>query len=150
MMIGGLLAVLGWKYGLGCGAGPYEALPGRLAGSAIYATSATVRIDGNGLAYVSGFATGTMVWNTATRQFVRGPNDAVCASVDLSDPTSACRGAFAATADRSGSVYQVFFGDSFQTLPPAVFVFDPVSFALRDSIAAGVGPSSLDIAVFGN
>ncbi len=37
MMIGGLLAVLGWKYGLGYGAGLYEALPGMLAGSAIYA-----------------------------------------------------------------------------------------------------------------
>ncbi|MCH7869772.1 MAG: sodium/proline symporter [Myxococcales bacterium] len=37
MMIGGLLAVLGWKYGLGYGAGLYEALPGMLAGFAIYA-----------------------------------------------------------------------------------------------------------------
>jgi sodium/proline symporter len=36
MMVGGLLAVLGWKYGLGYGAGLYEALPGMLAGSAIY------------------------------------------------------------------------------------------------------------------
>jgi hypothetical protein len=36
MMIGGLLAVLGWKYGLGYGAGLYEALPGMLAGFAIY------------------------------------------------------------------------------------------------------------------
>ena len=109
-----------------------------------------ISIDGNGLAYVSGFAAGTLVWNTATRQFVRGTNDAVCARVDLSDPTSACRGAFAATVDRSGSVYQVFFGDTFQNLPPAVFVFDPVTFTLRDSIPAGIGPSSLDIAVFGN
>ena len=30
MMLGGLLAVLGWKYGLGYGAGLYEALPGML------------------------------------------------------------------------------------------------------------------------
>jgi sodium/proline symporter len=37
MMLGGLLAVLGWKYGLGYGAGLYEALPGMLAGFAIYA-----------------------------------------------------------------------------------------------------------------
>lgn len=37
MMIGGLLAVLGWKYVLGYGAGLYEALPGMLAGFAIYA-----------------------------------------------------------------------------------------------------------------
>jgi sodium/proline symporter len=37
MMLGGLFAVLGWKYGLGYGAGLYEALPGMLAGFAIYA-----------------------------------------------------------------------------------------------------------------
>ena len=37
MMLGGLLAVLGWKYGLGYGTGLYEALPGMLAGFAIYA-----------------------------------------------------------------------------------------------------------------
>jgi sodium/proline symporter len=37
MMLGGLLAVLGWKYGLDYGAGLYEALPGMLAGFAIYA-----------------------------------------------------------------------------------------------------------------
>jgi sodium/proline symporter len=36
MMIGGFLAVLGWKYGLGYGAGLNEALPGMLAGFAIY------------------------------------------------------------------------------------------------------------------
>ena len=37
MMIGGLLSVLGWKYGLGYGAGLYEALPGMLMGFLIYA-----------------------------------------------------------------------------------------------------------------
>jgi hypothetical protein len=36
MMIGGLVAVLGWKYGLGYGVGLNEALPGMLAGFAIY------------------------------------------------------------------------------------------------------------------
>jgi sodium/proline symporter len=40
MMLGGLLSVLGWKYGLGYGAGLYEALPGMLAGFAIYAVYA--------------------------------------------------------------------------------------------------------------
>ena len=108
----------------------------------------SISIDGNGLAYVSAFFTGTMVWNTATRQFVRDPGNAVCARLDISDPASACRGAFAATADRNGTLYQVFFGD--QNLPPAVFVFEPVTFDLRDSLDVGVGPSSLDIAVFGN
>ena len=110
----------------------------------------SISIDGNGLAYVSAFFTGTMVWNTATRQFVRDPSNPVCARLDISDPTSACRGAFAATADRNGILYQVFFGDLSQNLPPAVFVFEPVTFAVRDSLDAGVGPSSLDIAVFGD
>jgi hypothetical protein len=36
MMAGGLLAVLGWKYGFGCGVGFNEALPGMLTGFAIY------------------------------------------------------------------------------------------------------------------
>ena len=45
MMLGGLLAVLGWKYGLGYGAGLYEALPGMLAGFAIYAVGNTVSGD---------------------------------------------------------------------------------------------------------
>ncbi len=36
MILGGLLAVLGWKYGLGYGSGLNEALPGILAGFAIY------------------------------------------------------------------------------------------------------------------
>jgi sodium/proline symporter len=36
MILGGLLAVLGWKYGLGYGSGLNEALPGMLAGFAIY------------------------------------------------------------------------------------------------------------------
>jgi len=110
----------------------------------------SISIDGNGLAYVSAFFTGTMVWNTATRQFVRDQSNPVCARVDLSDPASACRGAFAATVDRTGSLHQVFFGDTFQGLPPAVFVFEPATFAVRDSVDAGIGPSSLTIAVFGN
>ncbi len=42
MMLGGLVAVLGWKYGLGYGAGLYEALPGMLAGFAIYAVGTAI------------------------------------------------------------------------------------------------------------
>jgi sodium/proline symporter len=42
MMIGGLLSVLGWKYGLGYGAGLYEALPGMLTGFAIYGIGSAV------------------------------------------------------------------------------------------------------------
>lgn len=42
MMFGGLFAVLAWKYGLGYGVGLYEALPGMLAGFAIYAVGNAV------------------------------------------------------------------------------------------------------------
>jgi sodium/proline symporter len=42
MMIGGLLAVLGWKYGLGYGPGLYEALPGMLMGFAIFGIGSAV------------------------------------------------------------------------------------------------------------
>jgi sodium/proline symporter len=42
MMIGGLLAVLGWKYGLGYGVGLYEALPGMATGFAIYAVGSAI------------------------------------------------------------------------------------------------------------
>ena len=42
MILGGLLAVLGWKYGLGYGPGLYEALPGMLMGFAIYAIGSVV------------------------------------------------------------------------------------------------------------
>ena len=41
-MVGGLLTVLGWKYGLGYGVGLYEALPGMLAGFAIYWVSTAI------------------------------------------------------------------------------------------------------------
>lgn len=110
----------------------------------------SISVDGNGLAYVSGFFTGTLVWNTATRQFVRGVADPVCARVDLTDPQSVCRGAFAATADRDGSLYQVFFGDPAQGMGPAVFVYSAGTFVLIDSLDAGVGPSSIDIGIFTN
>lgn len=109
----------------------------------------TISIDGTGLAYVSGFFVGTVVWNTATRLFVRGVGNPVCARVDLTDPTSSCRGASAATVDESGTVYQTFFGDTFQNLAPEVFVFQPGSFVLQDSIAVGAGPISIGISVFG-
>ena len=42
MMIGGLLSVLGWKYGLGYGVGLYEALPGMVTGFLIYAIGKAV------------------------------------------------------------------------------------------------------------
>jgi sodium/proline symporter len=49
MMIGGLLSVLGWKYGLGYGTGLNEALPGMLMGFVIYGIGSTIgRSTGSG------------------------------------------------------------------------------------------------------
>ncbi len=109
----------------------------------------SITIGSNGLAYVSGFFFGTVVWNTVTRQFVRDANDPVCARLAAVQGTP-CRGASAAVADRDGRLYQTFFGDTPQGLPPAVFVYQAGTFELSDSLEAGVGPISIDVAVFQN
>jgi hypothetical protein len=103
-----------------------------------------ISVDANGLAYISGFFTGTLVWDTKTRAFVRGGNNPLCAKL----ANGSCRGAFAATTNAEGDVYQVFFGSSTQNLPPCIFVFKAGTFALTDSINAGVGPSALAIRTF--
>jgi hypothetical protein len=69
-----------------------------------------ISIDANGLAYISGFFTGTLVWDTKTRAFVRGVNNPLCAKL----ANGSCRGAFAATTNAAGDVYQAFFGSSTQ------------------------------------
>jgi len=103
-----------------------------------------VFVDASGLAYISGFLFGTAVWNTTTHQFVRSPDNAVCAKL----PNGKCRGAFATTTDKSGNVYQAFFGSPSASLPPYVFVFKAGTFALTDSIAVGAGPAALTMRVF--
>lgn len=99
-----------------------------------------IHIDKNGLAYISGFFSGTLVWNTVTKAFVRGPDNPVCAKHN-----GACRGAFAASTSENGDVYQAFFGSSSQGLPPYIFVFNTSTFALKDSISVGVGPATIDV-----
>jgi hypothetical protein len=103
-----------------------------------------IRIESDGLVYVSGYSTGTVVWNTITRSFVRGLNNPVCAG----DP---CRGAFDADRSANGSLYQAFLGDPSHEpnpLAPYIFVYAPNTYELIDSIAAGVGPTSVEIAQF--
>ena len=103
-----------------------------------------ITIDANGLAYISAFFVGTVVWDTKTRAFVRGTNNPVCAKL----ASGACRGAFAATANASGDVYQAFFGSAQQGLAPYIFVYKAGTFALTDSIATGAGPSAIAIRTF--
>jgi YVTN family beta-propeller protein len=103
-----------------------------------------ISIDGNGLAYISGFFSGTLVWNTKTRTFVRGTDNPVCAKL----ANGSCHGAFAATTNATGNVYQLYFGSASQGLPPYVFVYKAGSFALTDSISAGTGPAAIAIRTF--
>ncbi|MDB4875970.1 MAG: hypothetical protein JWM41_2416 [Gemmatimonadetes bacterium] len=103
-----------------------------------------ITIDANGLAYISSFFYGTIVWNTKTRQFVRGPDNPVCAKL----PSGSCRGAFAATSNAAGNVYQAFFGSASQKLAPYVFVYNAGTFALTDSISAGTSPSAIQVRSF--
>jgi hypothetical protein len=106
-----------------------------------------IRIDDAGLAYLSSFGGGTVIWNTATETFVRGPDNPVCAPLTLS-PGAPCRGAFDATRASDGSVYQTFFGSAAESLAPYVFVYAPGTYQLVDSVAVGVGPSSIEIRTF--
>lgn len=103
-----------------------------------------ISVDDRGTAYISGFFFGTEVFNTTTRQFTRGPNNAVCAPV----AKGGCRGAFASTTDKAGNLYQAFFGSPNDNLPPYVFVYKAGSYQLTDSIAVGSGPAALAIRVF--
>jgi hypothetical protein len=102
-----------------------------------------IAIDKGGLAYISSFTVGTVVWNTATKAYVRGPNQPLCAPLPNN---GGCRGAFDAEVDAHGNVYQTFFGTT--TLPGQVFVYAASTYALTDSIPAGVGPTALRIASF--
>lgn len=101
-----------------------------------------ISIDANGLAYISSYSDGTIVWNTKTRSFVRAPGNAVCAKLTS---TGACRGASSAAASADGRIYQTFFGSPSKGLAPYTFVYDAGTFALRDSIAVGSGPSGIVI-----
>ena len=104
----------------------------------------SLTVDDQGLLYVSGFFLGTVVLDTADRSWVRGPDDPVCAPLD----GGGCRGAFDASAATDGTLYQAFFGSAGEGLPPWIFVYDADTFALRDSIPAGQGPTTMRITVF--
>lgn len=103
-----------------------------------------ITIDDQGIAYISGFNFGTLVWNTKTRTFLRGPDNPVCAK--LAD--NSCRGAFDNAVDENGTLYQTFFGSRSKNLNPYVFVYRAGTFELTDSIAAGAGPTAIEIERF--
>jgi len=106
--------------------------------------SGDVHVDGAGLVYVSGFFFGTLVWDSTSRAFVRGVADPICAPLD----GGGCRGAFSSYTGADGTLYQAFFGSSFQDLPPWIFEYDAGTFELTDSIAPGLGPMAIEIHSF--
>lgn len=101
----------------------------------------SIHIDERGLAYISGYSFGTLVWDTRTRRFVRGPDNPVCVRV-----AGACRGAASAVANRDGDVYQA--NPSYGTVPSWVYVFDAPAYTLTDSIAAGTDPTAIRVETF--
>jgi hypothetical protein len=100
-----------------------------------------ITIDKNGLAYVSSFYSGTVIWNTVTQAFVRSSSNPLCVTV-----SSTCLGAFGAATDAAGDVYQTFFGT--QTQAPVVYVYTQGSYAQTSSISVGQGPTQIRIATF--
>lgn len=104
----------------------------------------SIRIDERGLAYISGFFFGTVVWDTDAGEFVRGPGDPVCAELEDGE----CRGASDADVGASGRLYQAFFGSPEQELDPWIFVYEPDTYTLADSIATESGPTAIEIRSF--
>jgi hypothetical protein len=107
-----------------------------------------IAIGADGLAYVSSYAYGTVVWNTATRQFVRGPANPLCAPLAPSTGLG-CRGAAHATAGPDGTVYQAYLGSS--TDPGRVFAYRRQAggtYAAPETITAGTGPLWLDVRAY--
>lgn len=99
-------------------------------------------VGDDGLAYVSGFFFGTLVWDTATRTFVRGPDHPVCAPLD----DGSCRGAFDAGPDGRGGIVQSFFGS--ESRAPWIFRYEGGSYRLTDSIAVEPGPADVEVRTF--
>ncbi len=96
-----------------------------------------ISIDAQGRAFISSYAIGTVVWNTATQTFIRGPENPVCAPVT----GGGCRGASGAEVAPNGNLYQAFPGSSSSSQPAYLFVYDGTTLALSDSISIPLGPS---------
>ena len=106
--------------------------------------SGDVFVDSDGLVYVSGFFFGTVIWDSTSRAFVRGPDDPVCAPL----ASGGCRGAMSSYVGRDGTLYQAFFGSPTEGLPAWLFSYRPGDFQLTDSIPAGLGPVAVEVCSF--
>jgi hypothetical protein len=92
-----------------------------------------------GLAFISGYYFGTLIYNVASQTFV--PATPICVLA-----AGSCVGVFDARADASGNVYQDTFGTS--SNGGEVYVFKAGSYTLQDSVSVGQGPTALRIETF--
>lgn len=102
----------------------------------------SITIDERGLAYISGYGLGTLVFNTRTRTFVRGPDNPVCAR----DAQGGCRGAPDAAVSDNGDIYQAI--PVYPAGPSWVYVFRAPGYVLADSVAAGADPTAVEVRRF--
>lgn len=100
-----------------------------------------IAIDAGGRALISSFSYGTVVYNTATSAFIKGPDTPLCAP-----STEGCRTAADASFASDGRIYQTFFGD--QNLPAQIMIYDGTTYALSDSVSIPLFPSGLQIRSF--
>jgi hypothetical protein len=103
--------------------------------------SGDVFVDGEGRVYVSGFFFGTVIWDSSSRAFLRGPENPVCAPIS----TGGCRGGVSSYTAQDGSLYQTSFGSPAQGLSPRIFRYAPGTFELLDSLLSDPGPAAVEI-----
>jgi hypothetical protein len=92
-----------------------------------------------GLAFITGYYFGTLVYSVASQSFV--PATPICVLA-----AGTCAGAFDARADASNNLYQVTFGTV--SNGGEVYMFSAGSYILQDSVAVGQGPTTLRIETF--
>jgi DNA-binding beta-propeller fold protein YncE len=101
-----------------------------------------ISIDSQGRALVSSYSIGSLVWNTVTRSFIRGPTNALCAPAS-SAAGAPCRGSSGGAFGLNGKIYTTVPGSP--TAPAYLFAFNGTTFALTDSTAVPLYPSGLAI-----
>jgi hypothetical protein len=92
-----------------------------------------------GLAFITGYFFGTLVYNVASQTFA--PATPICVLA-----AGTCAGAFDARADASNNLYQVTFGTV--SNGGQVYMFSASSYTLQDSVSVGQGPTTLRIETF--
>jgi hypothetical protein len=103
-----------------------------------------IAIDAAGRAVISSFSFGSIVYNTASGDFIRAPDTPLCAPT----PSSGCRTASGAAVASDGRIYQTYFGSAAQSSPAEIFIYDATTYALVDSIAIPLLPSGIQVVDF--